>query len=179
MNKSQRIYLVEPTADDEAAVWAFRRACDIAPESGDIAGSCRLRRAETYGAWLHRTRQLADVNHTEPGLVRATTLLAKHHDDGRLIGIVQIRHALTPRLRAFGGHIGYSVATRERRQGFATEMLSLALAICRQNNMHNILITCEKRNIASAKVIQANGGVLENEISKGERIMQRYWITLA
>lgn len=44
-------------------------------------------------------------------------------------------------------------------------------------------MTCDKENIASAKTIIANGGVLENEISddfhlgKSETV-QRYWISL-
>jgi predicted acetyltransferase len=44
--------------------------------------------------------------------------------------------------------------------------------------MKKILITCDKDNIASAKTILANGGVLENEIKTPARITQRYWINL-
>jgi predicted acetyltransferase len=40
-------------------------------------------------------------------------------------------------------------------------------------------ITCDKTNIASAKTIIKNGGVLENEQVNPDRITQRYWITLA
>ena len=37
---------------------------------------------------------------------------------------------------------------------------------------------CDKENIGSAKSIQKNGGVLENEIEKDGTIEQRYWISL-
>ncbi|MBW5457250.1 acetyltransferase [Clostridium sporogenes] len=57
-------------------------------------------------------------------------------------------------------------------------MLHLTLEKCKDMNMGKVLITCSKENIASAKTIIYNGGVLENEISKGERITQRYWISL-
>ena len=37
---------------------------------------------------------------------------------------------------------------------------------------------CDKENTGSAKSIQKNGGVLENEIEKDGTIEQRYWISL-
>lgn len=51
-------------------------------------------------------------------------------------------------------------------------MLSLALIECLKVNIKKALIACDKYNVAS------NGGILENEISKGNRIIQRYWINL-
>lgn len=58
-------------------------------------------------------------------------------------------------------------------------MLSLALIECLKFNIKEVLITCDKDNIASAKTIIKNGGILENEIPEGNRITQRYWITLS
>lgn len=37
---------------------------------------------------------------------------------------------------------------------------------------------CDKTNIGSAKSIQNNGGILENEIYVGNELVQRYWISL-
>lgn len=76
-------------------------------------------------------------------------------------------------------HIGYSVRKDERRKGYATQMLSLALEECRKMHIMRVLITCNKLNIASARTIMNNGGVLEDEIRTAERITQRYWITLS
>ena len=39
-------------------------------------------------------------------------------------------------------------------------------------------MVCEKENIGSAKSIQNNGGILENEIEVDGVIEQRYWIEL-
>lgn len=40
-------------------------------------------------------------------------------------------------------------------------------------------MVCDKENIASAKTIIKNGGILENEIiSEKGKIEQRYWINL-
>ena len=78
----------------------------------------------------------------------------------------------------FGGYIGYSIRKSERKQGYATEMLALALKECANLNMSKVLITCDKGNIASAKTMINNGAILENEIPEENGITQRYWITL-
>jgi predicted acetyltransferase len=44
-----------------------------------------------------------------------------------LIGLLNIRHLLTPELLMESGHIGYSIHPDERRKGYATEQLRLGL----------------------------------------------------
>ena len=92
--------------------------------------------------------------------------------------MIDIRHRLNEYLLQFGGNIGYSVRPSQRRKGYATEMLALALEECRKLGIDRALVTCDKTNIGSAKTIQKNGGVLENEVLEGDRITQRYWIAL-
>lgn len=92
--------------------------------------------------------------------------------------MIDIRHRLNDYLKNFGGHIGYSIRKSERQKGYATEMLALALKECEKLNLSKVLITCDKENVASAKTMINNGAVLENEVSEGNRITQRYWITL-
>ena len=57
-------------------------------------------------------------------------------------------------------------------------MVALALEECRKLGIYRVLMVCDKDNIASAKTIQRNGGVLENEIEEDGFLEQRYWITL-
>lgn len=79
-------------------------------------------------------------------------------NDGRLVGMIHIRHRLNDYLLDFGGHIGYSIRKSKRRQGYATEMLALALIECIKLNIKKVLITCDKNNIGSAKtIINAEG----------------------
>ncbi|MBO4299696.1 MAG: GNAT family N-acetyltransferase [Clostridia bacterium] len=97
-----------------------------------------------------------------------------------LLGAVNIRHYLNDALLREGGHIGDGIRPSERRKGYATKMVGLALEECRKLGIEKVLMTCEKSNVASAKTIIRNGGVLEDEFvnSDGE-VEQRYWITLA
>lgn len=55
-------------------------------------------------------------------------------------------------------------------------MLSMALPIAKELGINKILIICDKNNVASAKTIITNGGVLENEVIEDATITQRYWI---
>lgn len=100
-------------------------------------------------------------------------------DRDRLLGAVNIRHYLNEFLLREGGHIGTGIRPSERRKGYATELIRLALQKCKELGIDRVLITCDKDNIGSAKSIIKNGGVLENEFvnSDGE-IEQRYWIEI-
>jgi predicted acetyltransferase len=95
--------------------------------------------------------------------------------------MINIRHRLNEFLAREGGHIGYSVRPSERRKGYATRMLQMALQKCAEMGLEKVLIACDKENIGSAKVIMNNGGVLESEITDGSlaEVVQRYWIDLS
>jgi predicted acetyltransferase len=43
-----------------------------------------------------------------------------------------------------------------------------------------VLLTCDDRNLASARIIEANGGRLENVVADpaGRGALRRYWISL-
>ena len=95
----------------------------------------------------------------------------------RLLGAVNIRHYLNEYLLKEGGHIGDGIRPSERRKGYATEMIRLALIECRKLGIDRVLMTCDKDNIGSAKSIIKNGGVLENEVVNSEGVIeQRYWL---
>jgi predicted acetyltransferase len=89
------------------------------------------------------------------------------------LGTVIIRHRLTPELSKSGGNIGYHVAPRHRGKGHARAMLAAAIGYCRDSpGLTRLLVTCAVSNTASRRVIEANGGTLENVLD-GEC---RYWI---
>jgi predicted acetyltransferase len=102
--------------------------------------------------------------------VPATTLWWVDGDE--YLGRLAIRHRLTPALREIGGHIGYDVRPAARRRGHATAMLRDALPIARRLGIDRALVTCDAGNIASWKVIERNGGVLEDQREE----IRRYWV---
>ncbi len=109
-------------------------------------------------------------------LVPDSTYFCLDEDRNIFVGAVNIRHYLNERLLLNGGHIGDGIRPCERRKGFATQMISLALEECKALGIEKVLMVCDKENIASAKSIINNGGVLENEIEVDGVIEQRYWI---
>jgi predicted acetyltransferase len=79
------------------------------------------------------------------------------------LGRIALRHRLTDWLREFGGHIGYDVRPAARRRGHATAMLRAVLPHASAMGIDPVLVTCDVDNIPSRKVIEASGGVLEDE----------------
>lgn len=99
-------------------------------------------------------------------------------DEGEFIGRVSIRHGLTEKLKQLGGHIGYGIRPSFRGQGYGTKILELALPKAKELGITEVLITCDVTNIGSKKIIEANGGILENEVPNPETGVNklRYWI---
>ncbi|WP_353508684.1 GNAT family N-acetyltransferase [Intrasporangium sp.] len=93
-------------------------------------------------------------------------------DDDRLVGTITVRHRLTDVLLVVGGHIGYAVRPSARRRGVATAALRLALDLAARLGIDPALVTCEEDNVASARTIEANGGVQEDV--RGTSV--RYWV---
>ena len=59
-------------------------------------------------------------------------------------------------------------------------MLNLALKECQELGLEDVMITCKKENIASAKVIENNCGVLREEIfiPAENCSFKKYWINV-
>ena len=95
-------------------------------------------------------------------------------DNGRALGFLSLRLALSERTFVKGGHVGYSIRPSERGKGLGTEQLRQGLLEAKKLGWENLLITCDKDNAASRQVILANGGQYDNTI-EGE---ERYWLDL-
>ena len=64
------------------------------------------------------------------------------------------------------GHVGYSVVPWKRRRGYATKALRLLLPHARAEGLPHIELTTDADNVASRRVIEANGGVLIERFQK-------------
>jgi predicted acetyltransferase len=99
-------------------------------------------------------------------------------DESEVVGVSNIRHSLTPALRHEGGNIGYGIRPSARGQGLGVTILRQSLARSVALGLTQVLLTCGKQNLASAKSITRNGGILDSEEYLPDRgeIVQRYWI---
>ncbi len=98
----------------------------------------------------------------------------------KYLGTTNIRHRLNQNLLDVGGHIGYHIRPSERRKGYGTLILKLALIEAKKLGLSRVLITCDEENIGSAKIIEKNGGVLENIFVQSNNLpnKKRYWIEI-
>jgi len=99
---------------------------------------------------------------------------------GSIIGTCSLRHELNDFLRNYGGHIGYSIRPSERGNGYAKQMLGLALEKARLLGIKRALVTCDDNNTASIHVIEKNGGKLADKVKTeySKTLTRRYWIEL-
>ena len=111
------------------------------------------------------------------GFVPASTYWLVQGED--IVAHLNIRHELTPLLRRVGGHIGYAVRPSMWRMGYGTKALEMALPVARQIGLNRVLVTCDHDNVASQKIIEANGGIYEGSTSEVHDIKLRYWIDLS
>jgi predicted acetyltransferase len=104
--------------------------------------------------------------------------------DGEFCGSIGFRwqvgtEALPPHCL---GHIGYAVVPWKQRRGYATQALSQLLPEAKAEGLTFVEITTDPENIASQRVIEANGGVLFEHFTKpaqfGSKPGLRYRIAL-
>ncbi len=170
------IILCQPDATMLAEIAAYRQAMLDADSSMD--GTSGLNNYEDPAAWLDHVRALENEDTCPPHLVTATLFVGVRKSDGRIVGMIDLRHRLNDFLAEYGGHIGYSVCPDERRKGYAKAMLALALQEARKMGISSVLITCDDDNEASARTIESNGGTFERLANLDGDILRRYWIEL-
>lgn len=170
------IKLVRPSKEYEMQILDYKNEYI---QSGDqFHGTAGLDKFLDLDEWLSRIEKNSKEETVREGWVPSSTFLAIRDRDNKMIGMIDVRHRLTESLLQFSGHIGFSVRKSERQKGYAKAMLNEALGVCKELNIPRVLVTCDKENIASAKTILSNGGILENEVVEGNNVTQRYWITL-
>ena len=176
LRPNDKLTLVLPAKQHRAQVEEYKQKFLDANDTMHGMGS--LLKADSFDEWLQNCKDYSLGKNLLDGYVPATQYIAIRESDDELVGLIQIRHKLNPVLLEHGGHIGYSVAPDQRRKGYATQMLGLALAEAKRMGIEKVLLDNYKANVASGKVIKNNGGVLENEVMHGGQLKQRWWITV-
>ncbi len=118
---------------------------------------------ETYEECMDRYYKIQDNEYAKsidrcPG----KTYFLIRKNDNKLIGMINIRHHLTPKMLVHGGHIRYGIRPTERRKGYNKINLYLGLLKALEEfNLDKVMFDCDVKNLGSDKTIQALGGVLE------------------
>lgn len=130
--------------------------------------------------WVQHLHQWADLSdQTIPsttGRVHATHWWIVEGDT--VLGGIALRHDLGSSPAQEHGHIGYGIRPSARDRGVATWALGQVLIKARDHGFHRVLVTCAEGNLASARVIERNGGVLEGVRDSEYGRLRRYWIAL-
>lgn len=136
----------------------------------------RYLKEKTYEKWLEKLEKDYNTIKNEDRVPARTYFLIRKKDN-KIIGMINIRLELNEYLRTEGGHIGYSIRPTERRKGYNKINLYLGLEICKKYGIKEVLLFCEKDNIASGKTIKSVGGIFKEEFLNEENIvMEKYLI---
>ena len=125
---------------------------------------------EEYKEFLKSNKRMAEGKDLKEGYVPQTIYWL--YVDGKPVGIAKLRHYLNEHLRERGGHAAYAVRKSERGKGYGKLILKKLINKAAEKDINELLLTVDDVNTASRKVIEANGGQLEN-IKNGECY---YWI---
>lgn len=171
----EKLALVSPSMDWEKEILAYKEAFG----EEHLHGGSRLQETDDLSVWLQHLEKAGSASSCEEGRSPSTTFLCIRERDQAMVGICNIRHDLNQDyLLTIAGHIGYSIHPAERRKGYATAQLRLALLEAKKLGIERVLVTAADWNIGSQKTILANGGILENTYydEKDDEVMLRYWI---
>ena len=134
---------------------------------------------DDFDALINKLRDNSIGKELPEGFVPNSTYWLIDEND-EIIGVSNLRHELTDHLKIIGGHIGFSIRPSARKNGYGVQILGLTLAEALKKGIGNALVTCDKRNEASARAIIKNGGVFDTEeyLREQNGFVQRYWINL-
>lgn len=167
--------LVPPTTKYQQS---YLQAVDEGKNETGVTLISKPKESQSFEEFVKQKREEAQGLHLPEGWVPATELWLIDKDE--FIGWVNIRHHLSEFLLKIGGHIGYWIRPSKRHIGYGKAILKLSLYEAKKLGITKALVTCDDTNMNSRKIIQSNGGILENIVDNGEDhpAKRRYWITI-
>ena len=169
---NQNFILKEPNINDEKEIIKYKE--EFIKYNSLLNGGAGLLNSSSFLEWLKKIEKDKDLSNSP---IKSELLFVRKSDD-KILGTVNIRHSLDGIYSKHGGHIGYSIRPTERNKGYGTILLSLALEFCKTLGIKKVLLTCNKDNFASKKVILKNNGKFESEFTENGRTIERYWIEI-
>ena len=117
-----------------------------------------------YKKWLAKQDVWSRGEELPAGYVPQTIFWL--YDDEKIVGMGKIRHALNKNSRYIGGNIGYAIDPLFRGKGYGTQLLKLLVKKAREMKIGEIILTVEKYNPASKKVVEKAGGHMSKETNE-------------
>jgi len=142
-----------------------------------IPGQMKPKEWESFDEFIVRCEDYKEWKNMKPNRVPATFYFIID-ENGKAVWGISLRHYLNDDLRFNWGHIGYGIRPSERKKWYASQGLSLALQKCKEMGINEALLSCDKDNIASAKVIQNNWWIFDSEYEDEWIPSQRYRIPI-
>ena len=163
---------------EQKAIEFIQEFYDYSSPINGVGALDRFLKEATYSNWLLKVQKDLDIANVPDGRVPGYTYFYVREEDDKIVGMINIRLALNDFLREEGGHIGYCIRPAERRKGYGTKMLRETLIFLKSIGLCNILVFCDKVNVASAGVIKNCGGIFEEEFFSEffNEIIQKYRI---
>ena len=172
------LILIKPTIELEQALLIYQSEFFDSPNG--IAGSSSLADFKDISEWIHHLF-LYENKETMPNksFVPGNQYVLLRTTDNKIVGLSHLRTELNDYLFNYAGHIGYSIAPSERQKGYGKFILKQTLPLTKEFEIDKVLVTCDDDNIGSAKIIEANFGILENKQidPTTHKLVRRYWIT--
>lgn len=133
----------------------------IGPCENEFTNTAHGLEPSDFKAWLEMQDSWSRGEQLPLGFVPQTIFWL--YDGDQVVGIGKIRHSLNDNSRQIGGNIGYAIDPLYRGRGYATQLLIRLVTRARDMGIDEILLTVEKYNPASRKVIEKAGGHLIKE----------------
>ena len=129
-----------------------------------------------FAAWV--ARLVGEPDPPEPAAAGRTSCTYRWIvERDQVLGGIALRYGPGDYVRQFG-HIGYGIRPSARRRGLATWALGRMLDVARTVGLDRVLLVCGVDNLASARTIEQQGGVLEGVRDTEHGPLRRYWIEL-
>lgn len=111
--------------------------------------------------WIEMKRSWSEGRDLPDGFVPDTTYVLV--DEGKYVGVFNLRHELNDFLREGPGHIGYCVSKQYRGKGYASTGLKMVLAKAKEKGIDEAYLSVNKDNPASLRVQIKNGARIDHE----------------
>jgi predicted acetyltransferase len=197
VTSSSGVFLTKPTDVHRASFLAMVQAIQATDSDNPFARHmaenkldlATLQTADGWQSYLHKLDQQAKQQTVTNGRVPKTTywlIDPTIAETPVVVGRLNVRHFLTPRLRQSFGHLGYIIHHQYRGWGYGKKLLELARLVAKDHVTDldqyggQVLLACRAGNQVSLHLLQTAGARFERAVvlPSGERELL-YWLPVA